>query len=1081
MSDLGSFSDFLGALRDIFDRIRAPKRIEGRTRCFLERSERLGEDLRALSDSTLSNVSDTSNREVPHLNLPTRGVNLIAAHRDKLLPPIDGGRHEKLWKAYQFAKVALRRDKLFELCNEIETVQNNEMIDHLVVGQAAIQHQISKLALQHEFLHKLHPCTNIEDATRLHVSAYAELDGLSKQDKGFFHPICQESGALPIWGRALPAQEVFADNNAISRFNVLLAVANALVVGERASWFHQRLSTDVIVVRSDCLPGADSNVCGGNLTWMPGNEDVFAKVLHFRCPITLGCVDGCPHCEHALRQAEQNVKKVAGLSRQDSHRTHQHSWRRPQVMFSRHPDAIPIRNARNARIHNHSFASFVIWLFSGYPMTDNFDHLSDLRHAEQMAYVPWPLRWLIVDRHSLSMSAVVAYLQALQERRINPHVLTAPLMQPPNQAARKAHRWANREEPTTETNYKMSGSNSGLHIVLYDCALRSARIGAQTEEPQAAVHVGQLLEDIALRQRADIGIDSVQDVQVDINLDAIGSPNWSLRARSTLTKAYECYAHAGSLGEPMGFVRMARLQAEWLHGEIPRAISDVSVSLSNMLHLLLEAAVSGDDTALSLLEQVPRLGVVNVKQLFQKSDRDSIKEDVSKAMVEDRLLDVVVKIGKAWRRGDLGLPVDRMVAGEWLWCASGRGRPDATLELGLLLKQTAHTAAELRGALGFIRQASNMRPTPAGFTACYWMGIWQHTGLTWPPGGRGSQCHAREGVQVEVVLQKDNREAAKYLLVAAESGHADAMAMYSRMARLGLVGAGKSSEQEAAKWNEKAREHGSIIAFCASALDRVNDAMRVYSLIKSYERDDFEPQTIPLEPVTNEPDQHVPKLRMPKFHNNTKRKACTNAQAPNQTTPNPSTRIPSSGSQCSTNGSSRSTSTFSFAFWHTSGVGSDTNGSVGDNSEKLEMTVDRNAEFVDPMTGRYKPAAVQKLLDIALKLFMIPPLKFKDSCPEQAMNPLPYLLAAKMIMGKFGIWSSCASCVVKKVTSRDSFINDKKRQAFELLHNAATMEENARWKWSRVDYPEDLNVIREAKEKLSEWFPNGIIHSIKIG
>lgn len=700
MIDIISIPDLVGGVRDICDRLRAPTRLAGHTRYVLRRHNYH----RTLADPSVSS-SSTWEREASGGD----AVEELIGKEHVLLP---GSRSTQIEAAYvsavrelsRRAVVALRRDEFRELIDDAYREQNAEGIDSIMSSQVGLRRAVDRIYLSV----RLKPCDDLDNAAVLFSSPLVELHELPERDRSSYEKISSPNGH-PIFPIAHSAQELFADDYSERRFAILRSVTAALATAANHGWFHRHLDFEDIFVRSD-------------LRFQPLNNDdtrPYAKILHFMNHLRLGCVNICKSC-----QADVRRRRVRGeLPQQGFHdpfaNLQNHTSPDEQNDLNRAWLAFSVDNGAYADVC--ALGAFVVWLYSGQRVAP-YDNLLEDRFADVLTCVPWPLRFLILDRSHLSMGAILIFLDALQAGEIQPHKHTHDL-------------------------FSFKNRNENVMRVLQDITIRSVLAGARTEEPQAALHLAAMWEHHTEAYRAEV----------------TSTPDQTKSISENMLRTYFCFQCAGQFGDPEGYFNMARLQAMWIEdpqllGQGATQVEDISYK--SMLHLLLAAGVTGHTGAISALQCAAKNGIGRPLKLFscQLSVLDAGDDD-------DVLLATVTKLGSLWRRGAGGFQRELEMAHSWLIAMHDRGYAPATLEYALLTRQRAETKADMCKAVRLAEMAS-VREQRAHF----FLGWWHWYGVK---------------INTKVILEKHGDLAKQHFRKAAEVWEPDGMAMYARVLRSG--------------------------------------------------------------------------------------------------------------------------------------------------------------------------------------------------------------------------------------------------------------------------------------------------------
>lgn len=124
------------------------------------------------------------------------------------------------------------------------------------------------------------------------------------------------------------------------------------------------------------------------------------------------------------------------------------------------------------------------------------------------------------------------------------------------------------------------------------------------------------------------------------------------------------------------------------------------------------------------------------------------------------------------------------------------------------------------------------------------------------------------------------------------------------------------------------------------------------------------------------------------------------------------------------------------------------------------------ALYRDEETGRYKPEAVARLFEIAVRAVENAPRKLRRN-KERALNPLPLYLTGEIMYKHRWVWADHDPKVRNREETKQQFVSRKAERAREFLQKAAEMLEDSEWKKWRVDYRQyDWNIVKQASELL---------------
>lgn len=796
--------EILSGLRDLCDRFQTPTRIEGRTRYVLQRDHHLQNAVSLLHSPASSSTSSHDAREQDPLESLPPHIRLIRDNEHKLhVQPVTcdlgstRGRREALHHTIQKARQMLHRDELQDLCNNIERVQRDHDIFSMCVKQFEHSRSLDSLKM-HAVLNS---CSNIEAGQVLYESCLTELDHVPRSEQHKYRPLITAAFHVaphlapacvqPVLGIAPPATELFADLPAVQRFAIVRDVVVALALAHHHGWYHRRLSTATIAVNANLLQAESSDA-----TFNIGDA---AKVLHFRCPITTGCFDSCSHCKHRYTVTSREARHELLHSHYAGCAAHT-----PVVSFCNAFNGDAHADQNGALADATALAAFIAWLYSGKMISADFDVCSPYNEPI-VECVPWPLRWLIANPRQVTMRAAQIYLNALQCGVVTPHMhceLMPTVPAPPARAVSEVHAELTEEE----------------RCLLQSLCRQSVMVGTLTNEPQAALHLAKLYED-------------------DLHASDM----------APFENAAQCYERAAKLGDPLGYLHLARLHATELVAS-PQHVHDAAYC--SILYLLLEAGDSGCAPAIAALKTVMQRGLRSARSAIHVAIKitECARDGVSDAADmdgdaggdartaddgQDELLDAVVLIGQGLRKGLGHLPFNLGLADAWLQYAHRRGRLDAKLELALLALQCAKCAGDAKMAVQSVLQVSNSRPNKAGYWACYWRGMWLTNGLYFPPAGLGGGGAGDEvGGERTCVVAVDLKVAMQMFEKGVAGGHGESIAMLSKYYRMGITPVAMDTAR-AKKLNETARKKDSMSAFCAYALMKEEEAIRLFRRLQA--------------------------------------------------------------------------------------------------------------------------------------------------------------------------------------------------------------------------------------------------------
>jgi hypothetical protein len=463
--DIVSVPDILRFLCDVTDRCFAPARHADRTRYILERDA--------------ANLIDDSEH---------------ARELAKFFPGLVGGGEEAFHaRVRRYVREFARRDLYAALLDGFEQRQSDSILDAVLRGTDETHRLLGDLQMSMDrLLQGFAPCSPRNRAVRLLESCdHAKLKGAGAEITPIF--VSDGDGVpRPRWGVAMQSSRVTgaepAGYSADERLEVLRAVAFALHAAHKLGWAHRRLAMHNIVQVDE----------GGELV---------TKVLHFVNKLTV--------CHGAGWDRRGKCRDCDGLvdnlfdKREIDFFQSEKSEGEGQLFFDNKEEAL----ADGQRHDVLSFARFLLWMYSGELLPPQEQLTLDERnaaHEDAVARVPWPLRFLLFDADVLRMDVIATFLHLLSQKSITPHgsVYFSPTGAYGAQSSR-------------DSMAKLPDVDSALR----ELCIRSAEVGMRTAEPEAAMHLGFLLEYEAMddmqsrllpQDSASRGCSQVNDVDTNI-------------------------------------------------------------------------------------------------------------------------------------------------------------------------------------------------------------------------------------------------------------------------------------------------------------------------------------------------------------------------------------------------------------------------------------------------------------------------------------------------------------------------------------------------------------------------------------
>lgn len=639
--------DIVGAVRDVYRRVQFAMRVEEETNYILKRRERINRyiEMSTTADDTIetrSVIAKSMEEAVVDANQYILSPDSIQTASTKM------GKFEKILNRIT---IALSQEQAQRLQEEMRLKQSDNVLDEVLRQVCIINKSLEGIKTSLRILRIVGQCYNDKEAKILLKSQYAVLETESQMiESEDFESIADENLRCRVEHKG---NEIRRTDDS---FKVLFSVITALFVAKRQKWYHRRLSTKYISVRKDL------------------KTEPYAKVHSFRCPISGGCPD-IQHCQHCKSKYDEddNDSKMEKLDRSNQERNR-------SVRFWESADSTaqldPFNDA--AKIDSFSFASLTLWMFSGQKIEGN--------NISRMALerVPWPLRWIVLQKGELSLHQAFSYLHSIYNETLDPYLYSSdsqfPMM-------------------TTRKQELSEGDVQYMHEPI----VKSIIHGVNTEDPEAMVQMGLLIEHV---YKTNNGEDDSK--------------------RLPLMLAYKYFTLAGVCGETEGFFRYASRFARSLERNKEgqwRAEDDIR----NVCDYLLHAASGGCRKSIYVMEMMtsnpnwPDKVIYNFTKIFSEAERNSEEKIYYN---EKRTLRAIYEMGYSLRRGLYELPQLLDLAETFLEYAASREYLDAKLELALLKRQNAENSGERNQAVNVVKNLCNTVPHPTGYVARYWYGFW---------------------------------------------------------------------------------------------------------------------------------------------------------------------------------------------------------------------------------------------------------------------------------------------------------------------------------------------------------------------
>lgn len=637
--------DIVGAVRDIYRRAQFAMCVEEQTNYILERRERINQYIK------MSTTPDDPIEERKIISTSVEEV-LVDANRYFISPDSiqwASTKRGKFEKILNRIRIAVKKELAQRLHEDMKQKQNDSLLEEILKQVCITNKSLEDIIINQKIFQIVGRCDKSEQAKVLLNSQYAvlEIESLMVESNDF-ECIADENLECKIRHKG---NEIQRNDDS---FKVLLSVITALFVAEREEWYHRRLSTKYISIRKK-----------ESLNTLP-----YAKVHSFRCPISRGCPDvrKCLNCrsEYETQNSSKKKEKLDRVNQEEDN----------SVRFWYSVDSTaqfdPITDA--AKIDPFSFASFTLWLFSGQTIQEN--HIT----RKVLESVPWPLRWIVLEKEKLSLHEVFSYLHSIDKGVLDPYLYSSDSPFP------------------MVTGKKQELSEADVES-MREAIVKSINHGVDTEDPEAMVQMGLLIEHVNKR-----------------NSEAADS------GRPPLTLAKKYFILAGVCGEVEGYFRYAFLASRSLERNIKNH-SQLEEHIRKLCDYLLYAAKGGCWKSMYVMKTMTLPNQSGgFRKIFSEAER-SVEERIH--YNEEHTLDAIYRMGHCLRRGMHGLPQLLDLAEKFLEYAASRELLDAKLELALLKRQRAdENSEEMNHAVEIVKKLCNTRPHPTGYSACYWYGFW---------------------------------------------------------------------------------------------------------------------------------------------------------------------------------------------------------------------------------------------------------------------------------------------------------------------------------------------------------------------
>lgn len=706
------------------------------------------------------------------------------------------------------------------------------------------------------------------------------------------------------------------------------------------------------------------------------------------------------------------------------------------------------------------FGNLVCWVYSSY-LFDYANPHSD-QNQRRLQFVPWPLRMLVTDALQIPVSVAALWLSELKKGTVRPYSHQPPfcpfpascdlVSAPISTVAQPTHINSSPSPPSSPS----TTASKSRSQVLQECCLRSTIRALETEEPQAALHVAMHFDLFHEHLARDL---------------SLHHPQTTLQFR----RAYDYYLAAAKLGSLPALLHVARLQALALqhqHVHIEPAPTHESVLL-----LLLEAAFRGSVQAYQALADVPKYGLCVALYPFRPSldavDTSS-NGDFSdeNGVCSPKLFSVMLRIAIQFRVGADHVPQRERSAIAWLTIPHVKMHIRSSLELGLLLVESAQNLDQARQGMNILFNVANNLQTKEGLEACFRLGRWFFYGLphefaqsTGPNTSIGSNSsYSSNGIDgfigsdgailmdAHLYLQGqpqqqqqqqyqnhqiiDHGQAVSFLKLAADGGHQEAMVLYAMILKKRARKLfDKDGPKEAETWLEKAGK--CPMAYYAKAMLIINNADRTFNSLRG---------TASAGSFSSSDSSSHPSV--------------SNASNPG-TSKSSSILMPGANHEVP---SAKPGKKLPFKLRPVSSRNSSGKLSVG-RRNRSTLSAERDSqsnprrEEDDAMKRK-----VLKYFKLVRNLLVEGPHCLAGDFAGENLNPYPHYKAAEFMMKHASIWAECDPSVTER-----EFL----RKAHELLVQVVNIpqgNESAQWKLHRRNWrEEDMFYVRKAKSDLAQY------------
>ncbi|PXF47468.1 hypothetical protein BWQ96_02799 [Gracilariopsis chorda] len=424
--DAAAVTDVIAIVRDVADRVRAPRRILHDLTYIIDRESH--------TEVTDANQSGrfAANREYSVHSLLNEYPFLSDSHRE-----LNGDNSALTWRT--FVRLAARRDFFTDVVKTAERYQNNHMQEKILHLQREILDNFVELR---DSFH-INPCHNWLGAKTLKDCPSTYLRALKHEDQDHYAPIhrfVNDCRVVPIWSPAPKSPHLFHHPYGKKRLEVLLEVAKALETAHSCRWYHGRLTPSMIL---RLKPSSSKNMHRHHL------EPVV--VLNF-----FDEKNGCRSCERCSQIPLEN----------------------PTTFSFRHNYTPTISGGSLTRAQDDVliFANLLCWIYASelYDFTESHDWRSN---REILQHVPWPLHFLVVDGLHLPMSTIHLWLSHLYKDHLEPHSFDQPFIS------------LNPHTSGTITSTFPAGVPSES-AAIHSCALRAVLRASSQDASEAIVHLG---------------------------------------------------------------------------------------------------------------------------------------------------------------------------------------------------------------------------------------------------------------------------------------------------------------------------------------------------------------------------------------------------------------------------------------------------------------------------------------------------------------------------------------------------------------------------------------------------------------